>query len=62
MTTLFQLSAFALVFLSFLLVVGVPVAFAYPEGWSENKRIVFSGIGLWIVLVFSVGVLSSFTI
>lgn len=62
MTTLFQLSAFALVILSFLLVVGVPVAFAYPEGWSENKRIVFSGIGLWIVLVFSVGVLSSFTI
>lgn len=62
MTTLFQLSAFALVLLSFLLVVGVPVAFAYPEGWSENKRIVFSGIGLWIVLVFSVGVLSSFTI
>lgn len=62
MTTLFQLSAFALVILSFLLVIGVPVAFAYPEGWSENKRIVFSGIGLWIVLVFSVGVLSSFTI
>lgn len=62
MTTLFQLSAFALVILSFLLVVGVPVAFAYPEGWSEKKRIVFSGIGLWIVLVFSVGVLSSFTI
>ena len=62
MTILFQLSAFALVILSFLLVVGVPVAFAYPEGWSENKRIVFSGIGLWIFLVFSVGVLSSFTI
>ena len=62
MTTLFQLAAFALVILSFLLVVGVPVAFAYPDGWTANKRIVFSGIGLWIVLVFSVGVLSSFTI
>ena len=62
MTTLFQLAAFALVILSFLLVVGVPVAFAYPEGWVENKRIVFSGIGLWIILVFSVGVLNSFTI
>ena len=62
MITLFQLAAFALVILSFLLVVGVPVAFAYPEGWVENKRIVFSGIGLWIILVFSVGVLNSFTI
>lgn len=46
MITLFQLVTFALVALSFLLVVGVPVAFAYPEGWAENKRIVFSGIGL----------------
>lgn len=62
MATLFQLATFALVGLSFLLVVGVPVAFAYPEGWSENKRIVFSGIGLWIVLVISVGILSSFAV
>nr|UXE30641.1 photosystem II protein Z [Ostreobium quekettii]UXE30717.1 photosystem II protein Z [Ostreobium quekettii]UXE30793.1 photosystem II protein Z [Ostreobium quekettii]UXE30869.1 photosystem II protein Z [Ostreobium quekettii] len=62
MITLFQLVTFALVALSFLLVVGVPVAFAYPEGWAENKRIVFSGIGLWIFLVFSVGVLNSFAV
>lgn len=62
MATLFQLATFALVGLSFLLVVGVPVAFAYPEGWSENKRIVFSGVGLWIVLVISVGILSSFAV
>ena len=62
MTTLFQLATFALVGLSFLLVVGVPVAFAYPEGWSENKRIVFSGIGLWIILVFAVGILNSFAV
>ena len=62
MSTLFQLATFALVGLSFVLVVGVPVVFAYPEGWTENKRIVFSGIGLWIILVFSVGILSSFAV
>ena len=62
MATLFQLTTFALVALSFLLVVGVPVAFAYPEGWSENKRIVFSSIGLWIILVFAVGILNSFAV
>lgn len=62
MATLFQLATFALVGLSFLLVVGVPVAFAYPEGWAENKRIVFSGVGLWLILVFSVGILSSFAV
>ena len=54
MATLFQLATFALVGLSFLLVVGVPVAFAYPEGWAENQRIVFSGVGLWLILVFAV--------
>ena len=62
MATLFQLATYALVGLSFVLVVGVPVAFAYPEGWSANKRTVFSGIGLWVFLVFLVGILSSFVV
>ena len=62
MATLFQLATFAFIALSFVLVVGVPVAFAYPEGWTDNKRIVFSGIGLWIFLVFFVGILSSFVV
>jgi len=62
MGILFQLATYTLVGLSFILVVGVPVVFAYPEGWSVNKRIVFSGIGLWIFLVFLVGFLSSFVV
>ena len=62
MATLFQLSTYALVALSVVLVVGVPVAFAYPEGWAENKKTLFSGIGLWILLVFLVGTLSSFVV
>ncbi|RYX99805.1 MAG: photosystem II core protein PsbZ [Cyanobacteriota bacterium] len=62
MTLIFQFTLFALVALSFLLVVGVPVVFASPEGWTENKRIVFSGLGLWLLLVFAVGVLNSFVV
>nr|YP_009105473.1 Z protein of photosystem II [Parietochloris pseudoalveolaris]AIT94100.1 Z protein of photosystem II [Parietochloris pseudoalveolaris] len=62
MTLIFQLALFALVGLSFILVVGVPVVFASPEGWAENKRTVFSGLGLWILLVFTVGLLNSFVI
>nr|YP_009105525.1 Z protein of photosystem II [Lobosphaera incisa]AIT94249.1 Z protein of photosystem II [Lobosphaera incisa] len=62
MTLIFQLTLFALIALSFLLVVGVPVVFASPEGWTENKRTVFSGLGLWILLVFLVGVLNSFVV
>nr|ABX82592.1 Z protein of photosystem II [Trebouxia aggregata] len=62
MTLIFQFTLFALIALSFLLVVGVPVVFASPEGWTENKRTVFSGLGLWILLVFAVGVLNSFVV
>nr|NP_683823.1 photosystem II protein Z [Chaetosphaeridium globosum]Q8M9W6.1 RecName: Full=Photosystem II reaction center protein Z; Short=PSII-Z [Chaetosphaeridium globosum]AAM96552.1 Z protein of photosystem II [Chaetosphaeridium globosum] len=56
----FQLSVFALVAISFLLVVGVPVVLASPDGWSTSKNAVFSGASLWIALVFLVGVLNSF--
>lgn len=60
MTIAFQFALFALIATSFLLVVGVPVAFASPGGWSSSKNIVFSGASLWIGLVFSVGILNSF--
>jgi len=60
MVPLFQLTLFALIAVSFLLVVGVPVVLATPEGWTDSKRTVFSGIGLWFLLVFAVGILNSF--
>lgn len=62
MLLVFQLTLFALIALSFLLVVGVPVAFASPDGWSQNKGLVLSGTGLWFLLVFAVGVLNSFVV
>ena len=62
MLSIFQLVLFSLIILSFLLVVGVPVVLALPDGWGENKRFVFSGLGIWVLLVFAVGVLNSFVI
>nr|QXT44820.1 photosystem II protein Z [Nitellopsis obtusa] len=56
----FQFALFALVAISFVLVVGVPVILASPEGWSNTKNAVFSGASLWIFLVFIVGILNSF--
>jgi len=46
--------------MSFALVVGVPVIFASPDGWTGTKGIIFSGTGAWIFLVFLVGILNSF--
>jgi photosystem II PsbZ protein len=42
MTSILQLALFALIVVSFALVVGVPVVFASPNGWTENKSFVFS--------------------
>ena len=62
MLLIFQASVFALIALSFILVISVPVAFAYPNGWAENKNTIFSGVGLWFILVFLVGILNSFVV
>lgn len=62
MTSILQLALFALILVSFALVVGVPVVFASPNGWSENKSVVFSGLSVWLLLVFTVGVINSFVV
>jgi photosystem II PsbZ protein len=62
MTSILQLSLFALILVSFALVVGVPVVFASPNGWTENKSFVFSGLSVWLFLVFAVGIFNSFVI
>lgn len=62
MTSILQLALTALVLVSFGLVVGVPTIFASPNGWTENKNVVFSGVSVWFVLVFLVGIFNSFVI
>lgn len=58
----FQASLLALIFISFLLVVSVPVIFASPNGWNENKNYVLLGAAVWAGLVFLVGSLNYFVI
>jgi len=62
MILFFQLALFCLVAVSFIMVVGVPVAFASPEGWNNNKGFITGGSALWFILVIAVGVLNSFVI
>jgi photosystem II PsbZ protein len=62
MTSILQIALLGLVFVSFALVVGVPVVFASPNGWTENKGVVFSGLSVWLLLVFAVGVFNSFAV
>lgn len=52
---LFQLALFALVLLSFVMVVGVPVAYASPQNWDQAKRLILLGSLVWGGLVVVVG-------
>ncbi len=58
MTIVFQFFLVALVLLSFVMVIGVPVAYASPQNWDQSKRLIFLGSALWIALVIVVGVLN----
>lgn len=58
MSILFQLLLFVLVVWSFVMVIGVPVAYASPQNWEQSKRLIFLGSIIWGVLVIVVGSLN----
>jgi photosystem II PsbZ protein len=58
MTIIFQLALIALVLLSFVMVIGVPVAYASPRNWDQSKRLLLLGSAVWIGLVLVVGALN----
>jgi len=58
LTIAFQFALAALVLLSFVMVIGVPVAYASPQNWENSKRLIFLGSGVWLVLVILVGALN----
>ncbi len=58
LSILFQVVLLGLVLLSFVMVVGVPVAYASPQNWNQSKSLIFVGSGLWFLLVIAVGVLN----
>lgn len=54
----FQVVLLGLVLLSFVMVIGVPVAYASPQNWNQSKSLIFVGSGLWFLLVIAVGILN----
>lgn len=62
MSILFQLALFVLVIWSFLMVIGVPVAYASPSNWAQSKQLILLGSVVWFVLVAVVGTLNYFVV
>lgn len=62
MTIIFKIALLALVLMSFVMVIGVPVAYATPQNWVESKKLLWVGSGAWFVLVVLVGILNFFVV
>ena len=62
MTILFQIALIALVAMSFVMVVGVPVAYATPQTWVESKKFLWAGSAALFALVVVVGILNFFVV
>jgi photosystem II PsbZ protein len=62
MSILFQLSLTALVLFSFVMIVGVPVAYASPQNWEQSKSLLYLGSIVWVVLVIAVAILNYFVV
>ena len=60
MTLVVQILVLALVILSVVLVVGVPVTLASPGQWEKSKNLIYTSIGIWVGLVITTGILNSF--
>jgi|GEM_PF-132312 len=59
-TILFQLLLAAFVLFSFVLVIGVPVAYASPSSWNQTKPLLFLGSLIWLAFVIVIGILNAF--
>ena len=58
LSIIFQLALVTLVFLSFAMIIGVPVAYATPQNWVESKRLLWIGSIAWFGLVILIGILN----
>jgi photosystem II PsbZ protein len=54
LSILFQFALAALVIFSFVMVIGVPVAYASPQNWTQSKNLLYLGSGIWFLLVLLV--------
>jgi YCF9. len=57
MTIVFQSLVLALVILSFVMVVAVPVVLATPGEWQRYQQLIYLGAGVWALLVVLIGLM-----
>lgn len=55
-----QLLVFILVILSTILVVGIPIALASSGQWEKSKNLIYTGAGIWVVIILITTIVNSF--
>ena len=62
MVAIIQLLVSALILLSFVLIIGVPVLLVSPGEWEKSKGYVYASCGLWFGLVIVTAAFYNFVI
>lgn len=60
MTIAIQLLVLALIALSIVAVIFMPVTLASPGEWEKSKNLIYTGAGIWSILVIITGVANLF--
>jgi len=62
MVAIIQLLVSALILLSFILIIGVPVILVSPGEWERSKGLIYASCGLWFGLVVVTAAFNNFVI
>lgn len=60
MTIVIQLLVLALIILSIILVISIPIILALPGKWDQTKNLIYTGTSVWAGLVIITGIVNSF--
>nr|YP_009369843.1 photosystem II protein Z [Boldia erythrosiphon]ARO90531.1 photosystem II protein Z [Boldia erythrosiphon] len=60
MSIALQFLVLAIIILSILLVISIPVTLASPGKWEESQNLIYTGVGFWAGLIIFTGVITSF--
>nr|QCI08440.1 photosystem II protein Z [Ptilothamnion sphaericum] len=60
MILIIQFLVFALVILSTVLVVGIPVTLASPGQWEKSKNLIYTSAGIWAGIIIITTIINSF--
>ena len=60
MTIAVQILVFGLILISIFFVVLIPVTLASPGEWEKSKNLIYTGAGIWSILVIITGLANLF--